>query len=331
MALPWLNRLRHSLSRLPRTGQAAIDRKLLDSETLSRIQAQATHSVGNLLRFDRPVAQMRIGDRLSRFRGQGFDFEENRHYQPGDEQRLINWRLYARRGELFSKVFIEERRPEVYILVDRRASMRFGTRQQLKVTLAAKLAIATLWQAQQQIIAVGGVVVNDQAQWFAPAQGQTGLTPLMEAINAPCPPLSFDREQESLQQLLAQLDLRLAEGSFLLLLSDFADLDPVQAAPTLQRLGQRHNVQAIQINDVAEIRLPEGQPWMIDDPASDQPFILDRHDQQAYQNAREQQQRALRDCLEQSGITCSRCETMQEWLACLQQTIYDSAYELRDG
>jgi len=324
MTFPWLAQLRRSLPRLSPVATAAVEQPLIDDQQLQELRAQAAQSLPALIRFEHNVAQPRIGDRLSRFRGQGFEFEENRIYQPGDEQRLINWRLYARRGELYSKVFVEERRPEVVVLVDRRAAMRFGTRVRLKAALAAQLAIITLFQARQRMIAAGGVVLEDSAHWFSPEQGQVGLDALIEAIRAPCPPQLFDRQQESLQGVLAQLDLRLRAGCFILLLSDFADLDVDTSAPILRRLGEKHTVQAIRIQDAVESRLPPIQPLLIDNPGSD-PMLVDGREANRdgrYHAAVEQQWHALQTCFTQSRIAVYSCEAASEWRDCLQQAAW---------
>ncbi|TDY02820.1 DUF58 domain-containing protein [Thiohalophilus thiocyanatoxydans] len=327
MPLPWLTQLRRYLPPLSPVTTAASDQPLLAAGDLQPLRARASQPHPSLIRFEHNVAQPRIGDRLSRFRGRGFEFEENRVYQPGDEQRLINWRLYARRGELYSKVFVEERRPEVFVLVDRRAAMRFGTRVRLKATLAAQLAAITLFQARHRMIAAGGVVLEDRARWFSPAQGAAGLDALLEAISAPCPPQSFDREQESLPEVLAQLAMRLDDGCFILLLSDFADLDVDHNTAILQRLGEKHTVQAIRIHDAVEARLPPIQPLLIDDPGFE-PLVVDgreaNHDGR-YDAAVARQQQLLDDCFSQCRIAAYHCEASVDWGDCLQQAARGSA------
>lgn len=321
MIQTWLDKLRRYLPQPPVTTLHSL---LIDEAEMQLLRAEASQQFGSLIRFERSVAHQRLGDRLSRFRGQGFEFEENRRYQPGDEHRLINWRQFARRGELFTKVFIEERRPEVTLLVDRRATMRFGTRTRLKAALAAQLAVYTLLQANHQVIPVGGVVLDEETRWFFPALGEVGLAPLMETIIAPCPPQPFEREQESLQQVLSQLDMRLGEGSFILLLSDFWDLEPELAAPVLHRLGEKHTVQAIQIHDQVEKILPPLDPLLIEDSGSGQTLVIDDHGR-AYHSAIEQHQFALQDCFAQNGIAFHPCDTKCSWRDCLRHAIQGTA------
>ena len=78
----------------------------------------------------------------------------------GDELRFMNWRATARTGEPHMKVFREERMPAVFIVVDRRQSMRFGTRKRLKVTQAVRAAAVTAFFARLRNAPVAGVLLE---------------------------------------------------------------------------------------------------------------------------------------------------------------------------
>ncbi|WP_251331050.1 DUF58 domain-containing protein [Haloplanus pelagicus] len=66
------------------------------------------------------------GEQESPSVGEGLTFSDYRRYSPGDDTRLIDWRLYARTEEFFIKQFEEERNLTVHILLDASASMDFG-------------------------------------------------------------------------------------------------------------------------------------------------------------------------------------------------------------
>ncbi len=57
------------------------------------------------------------------FKGQGMEFDEVRHYQPGDDIRSIDWNASARFGNPFVKMYREERDLTLMILLDISASM----------------------------------------------------------------------------------------------------------------------------------------------------------------------------------------------------------------
>ncbi|MDP8257199.1 MAG: DUF58 domain-containing protein [Candidatus Alcyoniella australis] len=59
--------------------------------------------------------------------GWGQEFADHREYAPGDDLRYLDWNLYARVGELATKLFQEEENLNVYFLLDLSRSMDFGT------------------------------------------------------------------------------------------------------------------------------------------------------------------------------------------------------------
>lgn len=76
------------------------------------------------------------GDYRSAFKGMGMRFKEVREYQPGDEERFIDWNVTARMGNYFTKLFEEERELPVYILADISTSMYFGSAEGKRELLA---------------------------------------------------------------------------------------------------------------------------------------------------------------------------------------------------
>lgn len=79
---------------------------------------------------------------------QGFtrEFKDFRAYVPGDDVHSIDWRLYARLGRLFIRVFEEIKELHVHLLLDRSRSMAepHGEKRRLALRLAAALAYLAL-------------------------------------------------------------------------------------------------------------------------------------------------------------------------------------------
>lgn len=59
--------------------------------------------------------------------GQGLMFKDYKDYVPGDDFRNIDWRVYARTNKYYVRRFEEERNLTVHVILDRSASMDFGT------------------------------------------------------------------------------------------------------------------------------------------------------------------------------------------------------------
>src|SRR5690606_33934634 len=102
------------------------------------------------------------GTYLAKSKGRGMEFDEVRHYQPGDDVRTIDWRVTARTGKVHTKLFREEKERPVFILTDLGNSMRFGSGLLFKSVQAAHLAALIGWHVKQHGDKLGGLVFSQQ-------------------------------------------------------------------------------------------------------------------------------------------------------------------------
>ena len=116
-----------------------------------------TSAHGKVLKRKRKARKL-AGDRFSRQRGRGVDFDEVRLYQPGDDVRNIDWNVTARKNEPHTKVFTEEREKPTLVVVDQSATMFFGTKLRLKSVVAAEIAARLAWVTLAHHDRVGGIV-----------------------------------------------------------------------------------------------------------------------------------------------------------------------------
>lgn len=65
-----------------------------------------------------------LGQHASRSRGAGLEFAQYRAYEPGDEPRRIDWKLYARSDRYFVRDAERDSPLELWLLLDATASMR---------------------------------------------------------------------------------------------------------------------------------------------------------------------------------------------------------------
>ncbi len=125
----------------------------------------------------------RAGGYLSGFKGRGMDFEEVRAYQPGDDVRLIDWRVTARTGKPFTKIFHEERERPVFIVVDLSATMFFGTKTAFKSVIAAKVAALIAWAAVKNGDRVGGIFYGgENCHELRPKSRNRGVLPFLKLL-----------------------------------------------------------------------------------------------------------------------------------------------------
>ena len=197
------------------------------------------------------------GDARSAHLGRGLDFEEVRAYQAGDDIRAMDWRTTARTGKPYLKIYREEHHPALHLVVDRSAGMRFGTQRQLKVTQAARVAIAAAVLESSAHACIGASLIDSEFQVLPCLNRQAGILQLAQTCALPCPPLSQNMQDIHAQWLacLRRMATTLPNGSRVLIISDF-QWPFAEARLLLAHLAAHHDLAAIQISDPAEHQLP---------------------------------------------------------------------------
>lgn len=232
--------------------------------TLSELVALRRHARGIDLGAARRSGALLAGPYLSPFRGRGMDFDEVRSYQPGDDVRNIDWRVTARTGRPYSKVFHEERERPVWLLVDAGETMQFGTRRAFKSVAAAHTASLLAWAAREAGDRVGGLVSSaGTCVEIAPGRGDDHAYRLLGAIarataptdGPPAPPIATS---------LRRLRRAARAGSRVVVLSDFYDLDD-EARRHLIGLARRCELACVLVFDALEVEAPPRGRYGISD------------------------------------------------------------------
>jgi uncharacterized protein (DUF58 family) len=100
------------------------------------------------LRFLSPLSAngSGLGQHDGRSRGTGMEFEQFRAYEPGDEPRRVDWKLYARSDRYFVREAVRDSPLTVWVLIDATASMAQAdaARPDYSKFAAAKLLAACL-------------------------------------------------------------------------------------------------------------------------------------------------------------------------------------------
>jgi uncharacterized protein (DUF58 family) len=91
--------------------------------------------------LDRETSALRQGEQESPRVGEGLTFSDYRRYSPGDDTRLIDWKLFARTEEYYIKQFEEERNLTVHVLLDASGSMDYGEGETHKFEYGAKIGL----------------------------------------------------------------------------------------------------------------------------------------------------------------------------------------------
>lgn len=158
--------------------------------------------------------------------GSSLDFQDHRSYVPGDDPRHINWQAYARTGSYTMKLFREEVRPVIDLILDVSESMFFDEKKAARTAELFYLVVESS-HAAGAAIAVH-LVRGDSTLTLDPStiRSHTWLDKA-RAMKAAAPAQAPD---------LSRIPLR--ANSIRVLISDLlfaADPDPI-----LRHLGQRH-------------------------------------------------------------------------------------------
>jgi len=129
--------------------------------------------------------EMLAGNFKSIFKGQGMEFDEARHYEPGDDIRSIDWNASARFGNPFVKMYREERELTILILLDVSPSMHrthiahMGLSPYEQALISAAMIAFSAEHTGQQ---VGSLFFDrDVEKVFNPRKGRKSLMALVMA------------------------------------------------------------------------------------------------------------------------------------------------------
>lgn len=188
----------------------------------------------------------------SPFHGFSVEFADHREYVPGDDLKFLDWHLYARTDHYYIKRFEDETNLRCTILLDRSASMAFGTGKLTKWDYSCFLATCLAYLMLRQQDAAGlalfgaapGVVVQPRCR-------RSHLRQLMKVMMDHAPVGSTDVPL-SLQAIARRLKRR----ELVVVISDLID-DPPATLKALRLLARhKHDVVVFHVQDAAELSFP---------------------------------------------------------------------------
>jgi len=224
------------------------------------IGLQASHAKLDLTGQRKSLATM-SGMHRSSFRGRGIDFDEVRQYAPGDDIRHIDWRVTARTGKTHTKLYHEERERPVYLVIDQRQSMFFGTKDAFKSVVAARTAAYLAWAARDHGDRVGGFLFNDtEVLKVRPKEGKRGIQQFFRTLiqfnqTLPARETKASQSSSSIRAAIEGLQQVVKPGSLVFVISDFHGFDDI-ALQHLALIAKHSDMIAAHISDPMEQRLP---------------------------------------------------------------------------
>ncbi len=216
-----------------------------------------------------PVGSLLSGRKRSRLRGRGLDFDELRHYRPGDDIRNMDWRVTNRTGKPHVRVYSEERDRPVVIVVDQRLAMFFGSQRNMKSVTAAELAALTAWRVLATGDRVGALLFNDsRAIQVPPGRSQRSTLGWLGELVTMNRALSVDSGEKSnpdaLNHALQQVERSLGHDSLVLVISDFGGWSNA-TLDALERMRRHNDVVCALIFDPLERDIRDASELVVSD------------------------------------------------------------------
>ena len=226
------------------------------------------------------VNTVNAGSKASKAKGRGMDFDEVRHYQPGDDIRLMHWSLTARLGKPFTKVYHEERERTMYFVVDQSATMQFGTRECFKSVKMANATALLGFGALEAHEKVGGIVFGDNGYNYYPAkQDKSALLKMLNHVTNDETKIQITTNK-GLSDALKFLYAKVRSNSVIVVLGDFDGFNE-HAQQYLKLLAKKNEIINVFSYDPIEKELPAKDVYNFSNGSEN--LVLDAANTKQYQ------------------------------------------------
>jgi uncharacterized protein (DUF58 family) len=201
----------------------------------------------------------------SPFHGFSVEFSDYRIYQPGDDLRHLDWRLYARNDRLCIKRYMQETNVRFYVLCDTSASMEYRGKDAWgsKLECAKTLAAALTWFLLKQNDAAGMVTLGGRSEtpeFIRPSQRPSQFGLMLRHLETLQP-----AGGACLSRLLQHAARLVHRRSVILFFSDLLEPSEDVALGFKQLRFQGHEVMVFQVLDRDEVEFPFTESRIFED------------------------------------------------------------------
>jgi len=287
-------------------------------EVLRRLELDVARRLDGLLH----------GDYRGLVPGHGSEAGDTRMYAPGDDVRRIDWNVTARMQDPHVRETIADRELEAWVLVDRSASLDFGTagceKRDLVTVAIAAVGLLTARTGNR----VGAVIIDGDRIVTRPARsGRDHLLAILHDLVTL--PRHGSGEALDLASGLRRVGALSRRRGLVVAASDW--LGPTSWADPLRVLGARHDTLAIEVVDPRELELPEVGMLDLVDPESGRRLEVRtspdlRH---RYAAAAAAQRDEIARTIRQAGADHLQLRTDRDWLLDLVQFVSMRRHRLR--
>jgi uncharacterized protein (DUF58 family) len=254
-------------------------------QQLARLTLQSRYVVeGNL-----------AGRHRSPNRGASTEFADHRAYIAGDDPKRIDWKVLGRTERYYVRRYEDETNLRVYFVVDRSASMGYGSGAVTKYDYACRLAAALGYVVVKARDSVGLYLYSNRIDAMAGARNSFNhLNNLLKTLQKHKPALTTETAI-TLHQIAEDVHRR----GLIVLLSDLLD-QPAEVVKALAHFRkQHHDVILLQVMDPMELDFAFKQAAEFEDLETGEKLVTDPR------ALAEEYQRALEAFLEEYRGPCA--------------------------
>lgn len=188
--------------------------KYLDPAVVSRLKNME-------LRARMIVEGFITGMHKSPYHGFSVEFAEHRPYNPGDELRHVDWKVYAKTDRHYVKQFEEETNLRNYVVLDTSTSMRYRHGAPLsKLEYGAYLAASIHYLMVKQRDATGLITFDEQIRtMMSPKSTSTYLRQLLAMLQRSVDQAP-EKKRTSAASVLSEVAERIGRRSLIVIITD---------------------------------------------------------------------------------------------------------------
>ena len=160
-----------------------------------------------------------IGQHRSPYYGFSVEFSEHRSYEPGDEVKHIDWKLYGKTNRLYVKRYEEETNLRAHLILDTSKSMSYTSNKVSKLDYGSYLLAALSYLMISQQDAAGVVLFDEKIRSFIPPKSTPShLNTLLNVLDTPKP-----GNDTKIESVLHQMAERINKRGLVIIISDLLD------------------------------------------------------------------------------------------------------------
>ena len=216
------------------------------------MNASTINKIDNLfLRARLVVEGFIIGMHKSPYHGFSVEFSEHRPYGYGDEIKYIDWKLWGKTDRFYIKQFEEETNLKCHLILDKSASMNYGSMDITKFDYAKNLSAALIYLMIKQQDAVGLTTFDDKIDLTIPPRSKKGhLNLLLQTMHR-----AKVGGETNVSALLHSLAESIHKRGLIILISDLLDNEKEIINGLRHFRHKGHEVIIFHVADPKEINL----------------------------------------------------------------------------